>query len=276
MLPVKSISVVYRNCFLLLLLLAFASPAAYAQIPDSLFPKQQDPPRLVNDHTGTLSETERQWLEDKLVDFDRSTSTQVSIEIVKTIAGYNIADYATELGRRRGIGQKEKNNGVLIVMATQLRDVNISVGYGLEAVLPDVLCKRIIENEMVPSFKKGYYYEGLDKATTVIIAAAKGQFEAGKVYGKKRWQMPRWAIILLLIVGINVFLVFGVGLLIKLFYYLIGRKPPTKRHREWTYSTTDVKEKKYESGSSNNSGSSNDFGGYGGGSFGGAGASGKW
>jgi uncharacterized protein len=247
----------------------------YAQIPDSLFPKQPDPPRLVNDYTGTLSVSEKQWLEDKLVEFDKSSSNQISIVIVKTIAGHDIAGYATDLGRRWGIGQQGKNNGVLIVMAMQSHDVNISPGYGLEKALPDMLCKQIIENEMVPSFKQGYYYDGLDKATTVIISATKGEFTATGPYGSKKWEMPRWLIITLLIVGINGFLLVVIPLLRRLFYFLIGQKPPKRRSREWTYSTTDVTEKKAGPVNSN-SGSSNDFGGYGGGSFGGAGASGKW
>ena len=270
-----NLSVISRNCLFVLLLLAFVNPVIHAQIPDSLFPKQSDPPRLVNDHTGTLSASESRWLEDKLVDFDKSSSNQVSIVIVKTTGNYDIAEYATALGRRWGIGQKEKNNGVLIVMAMETHNINISPGYGLEGALPDVLCKQIIENEMVPSFRQGYYYEGLDKASTVIISVTKGEFKADGPYGSKKWEMPRWLIILLLIVGINGFLFVVIPLLRRLFYFLIGKKPPKRKAREWTYSTTDVAQKKEETVSSN-SGSSNDFGGYGGGSFGGAGASGKW
>ena len=263
---------IYRCCFILLSLLCCNS-AVYAQIPDSLFPKQPDPPRLVNDIAGILSIAENQWLEDKLVAYDKQSSTQVSIVIVKTIAGHDVADYATALGRRWGIGQAGKNNGVLILLAMESHDINISPGYGLEGALPDVLCKQIIENEMVPAFRSGYFYDGLDKATTVIISATKGEFTAEGPYTSKRKEMPRWLIILLLIVGINGFFLFVIPLLVRLFYYLIGKKPPKRRPSSWTYSTNDVAEKKYEPVTNS---SSDSFAGYGGGSFGGGGASGKW
>ena len=257
-----------------MLLLAFAGTAAHAQIPDSVFPKPQNPPRLVNDFAGTLNASEKQWLEDKLVDFDKASSNQVCIVIVKSIAGNDIAEYSTELGRRWGIGQKGKNNGVLIVAAMESHDINISPGYGLESALPDVLCKQIIENEIVPSFKQGYYYDGLDKACTVIISATKGEFTAEGPYRSQKTEMPRWLLILLLIIGINGFFFIAIPLARRLFYYLIGKKPPKIRASEWTYSNADTSTPKDEPAYS--SGSSNDFGGYGGGSFGGGGASGKW
>jgi uncharacterized protein len=269
-----NIAAAYRTCLLLVLLLVLTD-LLHAQIPDSLFPKQPDPPRLVNDYTATLSTAETKWLEDKLVEFDRSTSNQLSIVLVKTIAGFDIADYATALGRRWGIGQKEKNNGVLIVVAMQSHDINITPGFGLEGDLPDLLCKQIIEHEMVPSFRQGYYYDGLDKATSVIISATQGAFKAEGSYASGRNGMPRWLIILLLIVGVNGFLLIVIPLLRKLFYFLIGKKPPKRRQGEWTYSTRDVTTNKEEP-VSNTSGSSDGFAGYGGGSFGGAGASGKW
>lgn len=266
----------YLSRLLLCLLLVWNSSNIHAQqIPDSLFPVQPSPQRLVNDFTGTLSNAENKWLEDKLVAFDVQTSSQVSIVIVKTIGDYAVADYATALGRRWGIGRQGKNNGVLILMVMQSRDVHIATGYGLEGALPDALCKQIIENEMVPMFKRGYYYDGLDKATTVIMSAAKGEYTAQGPYGSQSKGMPRWLIILLLIVGINGFFLFVIPGLIRLFYYLIGKKPPVRRPSSWTYTSNETTGSNDTSGSSSSSGSV-DFGGYGGGSFGGGGASGKW
>ncbi|MEP7238005.1 MAG: TPM domain-containing protein [Ferruginibacter sp.] len=270
-----NLPVTYRSCFFVLLLLALILPVADAQIPDSLFPKQQTPPRLVNDFAAILSVSENQWLEDKLVAFDKQSSSQVCIVIVKTIADHDIADYATALGRSWGIGQKAKNNGVLIVLVMNTHQVNISPGYGLEAALPDLLCKQIIENEMVPSFKNGYYYDGLDKGSTVIISATKGEFTAGGAYGSQKKGMPRWLIILILIVGINGFFILGIPLLRKLFYYIIGKKPPVRRPSYRTDNTPIAEDRKEEEPDSTDK-DNDDFGGYGGGSFGGAGASGKW
>lgn len=257
------------------LLLVSTMSVLYGQIPDSLFPKKPDPPRLVNDFTATLSAPEKQWLEDKLVEFDKTSSNQVSIVMVQTIADHAPAVYATELGRRWGIGQKDRNNGVLILLVMQSHDVFIAPGYGLEGALPDLLCKQVIENEMLPSFKQGYFYEGLDKATTVIMQASRGEFSASGPYEKK-WSMPRWLIILLLIVGINGFFLIVIPLLRRLYYWIIGKKPPKLKHHEWANTPAVTDTSADEPAKESSSDDTDDFGGFDGGSFGGAGAGGKW
>ena len=135
------------------------------------------PNTLVNDYTGTLSEFQKQQLERKLVAFDDSTSTQIAIAIVKTVGEYDINEYALGLGRSWGVGGAKNSNGVMIVVALGDRKIAMQTGYGVEGVLPDIITKRIIENEIKPEFKAGDYYAGLDAGTTAIIKYTKGEYK---------------------------------------------------------------------------------------------------
>jgi uncharacterized protein len=242
-------------------------------------PEPQSPPKLVNDFAQALSYSETQWLEDKLVAFDKESSTQICIVTVDSLHGADIADYAIAIGNKWEVGRKGKNNGVLLVVAISDRKANISTGYGLEGALPDVTCQEIIANEMAPDFKQGLYYSGFDKATTAIIDATRGKYTSSGSYGSSSTGMPRWLIILLLIVGINGAFI-GIPLLIRWLYEKISGKKIKSRRRDYDYSYTPAAnddEPKTNSESSSSSGSSNDsFEGYGGGKFGGGGASGSW
>ena len=149
----------------------------WAQEADDV-PPRPNPPRLVNDLAGLLSPQEREALEQKLVAYNDSTSTQITIVNITSIGAYDVAAYAYRLAQTWGIGQEGKNNGILILTAVKERKVNISTGYGMEAILPDAIAKRITEYTLKPNYKNGAYYQGLDQATNYIFAAASGQFEA--------------------------------------------------------------------------------------------------
>lgn len=138
-------------------------------------------------------------MEDKLVAFNDSTSSQVAIVILSSVGNYDIADYSVQLYNRWGIGQKEKNNGVLILVAKDDRKVWITTGYGMEGVLPDALAKRIVNNDILPNFKEGNYYEGLDEAVNSIISIVKGEYTADKSNHKKE-KVPWFGILLALFV----------------------------------------------------------------------------
>ncbi|RZK77065.1 MAG: TPM domain-containing protein, partial [Pedobacter sp.] len=142
------------------------------------------PNKLVNDYTSTLSSTQIQQLERKLVSFADSSSTQIAIAILKSVGDYDINEYAVELGRKWGVGEAKENNGIIIVVALGDRKISIQTGYGLEGALPDVYAKRIIENEIKPYFKAGDYYSGLDAGTTAIIKYTKGEYKNDKPKGK--------------------------------------------------------------------------------------------
>ncbi len=139
-------------------------------------PARPTPPRLVNDLAGLLSADENQRLENTLVAYSDSSSNQITIVTVPNLGDYPIEDWALEIGRTWGVGRKSKNNGVVILVSTTPRKVNISPGYGLEGALPDVLCKRIISNAIVPNFRQNQYYEGLNEAVKGIRAAVKGEY----------------------------------------------------------------------------------------------------
>jgi uncharacterized protein len=148
--------------------------AAFAQN----VPAKPDPPRLVNDFTGMLMPAQVDALERKLDTYNDSTSTQIVIAIVETVGDYGMVDYAVKLGRTWGVGGKQFNNGVVILIAKNDHKAFIATGYGMEGPLPDATCKEIVDNDIIPSFKQQDYYGGLDKATDDIIRAAAGEYKA--------------------------------------------------------------------------------------------------
>ncbi|MCD6366026.1 MAG: TPM domain-containing protein, partial [Bacteroidales bacterium] len=119
-------------------------------------------------------------LEQKLEIFSKETSTQIAVVTVKTLNGYDIDDYAVRLLTQWGLGQKGKDNGIVVLIKPKTADgkgqVAISVGYGLEGVVPDAVAKRIVENEVIPAFKKGQYGQGVEKAVNVLMELTKGEY----------------------------------------------------------------------------------------------------
>ncbi|GGF28566.1 hypothetical protein GCM10011339_15970 [Echinicola rosea] len=148
------------------------------------FPERPNPPKLVNDFSQTLSSSEQAALEQKLVAFNDSTSSQITVVLMGSVGQYDISDYAFQLGEKWGIGQDGKDNGLLILAAMKDRKVFIATGYGLEGAVPDALARRIVDNVIVPAFKREAYYEGLDQATTMIIKLASGEFDAEDIEKK--------------------------------------------------------------------------------------------
>ncbi|HCA79579.1 MAG TPA: hypothetical protein DEP53_07580 [Bacteroidetes bacterium] len=131
----------------------------------------------VTDFTNSLSYAEWKDLESRLRDFEDSTSTQLAILLVNTIEGGSIEEYSMSVFEKNKLGQKAKDNGVLIVVARQDRKVRIDVGYGLEGVLPDALTSQITTREITPHFKNGEFYEGLLAGVKAIMAASAGEYE---------------------------------------------------------------------------------------------------
>lgn len=136
-----------------------------------------NPPRLVNDAANVLSPEQVEILERKLVALDDSTSNQIAVVLIKTLGDNAIEDYSVKLFREWGIGNKKNNNGVLILAAIDDRKVWITIGYGLEGAIPDVTASSIYRNEMVPEFKGGNYYRGIDNAINALIKAAAGEYK---------------------------------------------------------------------------------------------------
>lgn len=231
------------------------------------------PNTLVNDYTGTLSEVQKQQLENKLVAFDDSSSTQIAIAIIKSVGQYDINDYALGLGRAWGVGGAKKNNGVMIVVSLGDRKISMQTGYGLEGALPDIITKRIIENEIKPYFKQGDYYGGLDAGTTAIIKYTKGEYKNDAPKAAKKGTGSGIAIIVIIIVIIIIIarkggggggsqVIGGRGVGNALFWGMLLGSSGRSSGGNW--------------GGGSGGGSSGGFGGFGGGSFGGGGSSGSW
>jgi len=239
------------------------SPASTA------IPNRPNPPRLVNDFVGILSSSERDQLEQKLRTYNDSTSTQITIVIVKTTEPYPIGDFAFQVGRKWGVGQQGKNNGLVLAWATQTRKVFIATGYGLEGAIPDAIAKRIISNTIVPAFKQEQWYRGLDDATTEIIQRASGEYKADP---SQQSDDGGWGEILIWIVIAFIIL------------FILSRRNSGgggNRNRGGgffppVFFPTSGSGWGSSGGGWSGGGSSGGFGGFGGGSFGGGGAGGDY
>jgi uncharacterized protein len=122
----------------------------------------------VIDHGDLVSDAKELALAAKLAALERDTTDQVVVVTVPDLQGYEIEEYGYQLGRAWGIGQAEKNNGVLLIVAPRERKVRIEVGYGLEPVLTDALSALIIQNEILPSFREGYFERGIEQGVDAI------------------------------------------------------------------------------------------------------------
>lgn len=239
-------------------------------------PAPMDPPRLVNDFAGLLNQNEVAMLETKLRSYHDTTSTQVYIVIVNDLLGYDKSDYAFRLGEKWGIGQKNKNNGALILVkpksGREKGEAFIAIGYGLEDVIPDITANHIVDLEMIPYFKENQYYQGFDAATTTIINLAKGKFTSDQ-YNKRKGSGGGNGAIIFIIIIIVLSLIFrgnsntrGKTMGSNLpFWLALGMLSSGSRGGGFGG---------FSSGSGGFGGGG--FGGGGGGSFGGGGAGGSW
>lgn len=145
-------------------------------------PARPSPPRLVNDFAGIIDTKLTNALEDSLSRFARRTSTQITIVTVNDLGNSDIADFAQQLGEAWGVGQAGDNNGAVIVVKPKTNNSKgrafIATGYGLEGALPDVTCSRIVNNEMIPSFRDGNYGAGIARGAICVMQAAEGEYTA--------------------------------------------------------------------------------------------------
>ena len=257
------------HCLLLMLLLPLSG---FAQE----FPEKPVPPRLVNDFTKTLSSQELDALETKLVAYNDSTSTQIAIVMISSLGGYPVDDYSFQLAEKWGIGQKGKNNGVLVFVAKDDRKIFIATGYGMEGVMPDGLVKRIVESDIKPYFKNGDYYGGLDNGTNSMFRLAAGEYKAEPRSSKAKSQIPFLVIFLFIVIIIMSFKVRKVqkyaivNNITFLAAWMLLNQAQRTHHGTWGGFSGG-------GGSSWGGGSGGGgFGGFGGGSFGGGGAGGSW
>ena len=134
----------------------------------------------VVDEAGLLDAESRQYLISILEKHEKETSNQVVVVTLKNLQGYSIEDYGVRLGRKWAIGQQGKDNGVLLIVAPNERKVRIEVGYGLEGVLTDAYAHTIIQQDVLPSFKKGKFQQGILNGTASILKVIKGTYKPAR------------------------------------------------------------------------------------------------
>ena len=130
----------------------------------------------VVDQAHLLSNNAQEKLTQILKKHEDETSNQIVVVILNTLNGYEIADYSYQLGRYWGIGQKDLDNGVLLVIAMDEKKLRIEVGYGLEGALTDKTAYEIINYTLKPNFRNDKFEKGIFKAVDEIIQAIKGEY----------------------------------------------------------------------------------------------------
>lgn len=211
-----------------------------------------------------LNSDEANSIEQKLESFSRETSNQICVVVVDDLNGMDASSYAIQLGNDWGVGKKDFNNGIVILIKPTGgkggRDLFIAVGYGLEGAIPDLATKKIREKEMYPYLKNGENYTAIDNAVTKLSELAKGEINVKDYAGKG--EAGEWIktiiIIIVILIIISRFFKGGGG-----FTYGGGRGH--YYGGGWGGG--------FGGGRSSGGGG---FGGFGGGSFGGGGSGGKW
>jgi uncharacterized protein len=235
-------------------------------------PSPPNPKKLVSnlskEYPNFLSSTESSLLEEKLVRFSDSTSNQIAIVIIDDLAGFEPWEFATRLGEEWEVGQKDKDNGIVILIkptgSKAERKTFIAIGKGLEGAIPDATAKLILDRELISNFKKEAYFEGLDRTTDVLMSLAKGEYNS-KEYSKKKKSNKGLIKAIMILVFIFIFFIIrfknggnggGDGLTMGAGAMYFGSRG--------------------FGGGFGGGSSGGGFGGFGGGGFGGGGAGGSW
>ncbi|MGH7197173.1 MAG: TPM domain-containing protein [Candidatus Omnitrophota bacterium] len=254
----------------------------------------EKPQSYVNDYIGLLSPEARGRIERTLAEYERQTSNQVVVAIFQSLEGGSLEDFSIRLAEKWKAGQKDKDNGIILLIFKDDRAVRIEVGYGLEGALPDAVADQIIYNEIVPAFRAGDFDRGVESAVGAIIQATKGEYKASTRLSEDRMKdyspalffaMVAYFLFPILCYAIVIgaaiaFLGFPAGLIAGLILVVIlavlrqvlmtaalGSTLSGRRHGHGGYG-----------GGSGGWGGGGFGGGFsgGGGSFGGGGASGRW
>ncbi len=161
----------------LFLLLGLSFGYAQYTIPEQ--PKEQT---SVYDYIDLLPDNQERNLEQKLIRYSDSTSTQIVVAIINSTKGEDIDYLGAQWGQKWGIGQDGKDNGILILLARSDRKIAISTGYGTEGNLTDAMSKRIIQNVIIPQFKQNNYYGGLNSGADAIFQVLNGEFKEERTF----------------------------------------------------------------------------------------------
>lgn len=260
----------FKKVALLLLFIGVATTAFAA----SDFPQRPQPPRLVNDLAGIFTAQQTALLEQKLVNYNDSTSTQIAVVTMNNLYGYDITDFTDQLAEKWGVGKKGIDNGLMILIKPKTSDtdkgyVRISVGYGLESTITDAISSQLIRQIMIPSFEQNQYYQGVDSATNAIIGLCSGIYKADQ-FAKKKSDHSGLVILLIMLI------VFLLSFFRRNHFHNIGSSGAGGGAPFIFFPMFFGTGGGSGFGGGGDSGGFGGFGGFGGGSFGGGGASGSW
>lgn len=270
--------------------------------PFTVFGEFALPPNdgFLTDTTDIISPADEQAIEQRLQTYKDATSNEIAVVILKSLDGYVIEDAALEIGRKWGVGSV-KNNGLLLIIAYEDREVRLEVGYGLEGAVPDLVAKGIIETDITPHFRDGDYAGGINAAIDAL------QKHIGNEYTADRYAVPdessagpfafffglillQWLIAILgrtkswwmggivggmggvvLAVLFSWWLAIPILVLLGLLLdFIVSRSYHARGNTPWWAGGG------WGPGGGGRFGGGGGFGGFGGGSFGGGGASGRW
>jgi uncharacterized protein len=186
------------NSILKLIVCLFVSQIGFSQYTIPEIPKLQT---SVYDYANVLSADEKTQLEEKLIRYSDSTSTQIVVITIESLKGEDIGILTPKWGQTWGIGGSEKNdNGVIILLAKAERKIWISAGYGLEDRLTAGIGGEITRNIIIPEFKAGSYYKGLDKGADALFDVFKGKYKGERKQNKKDGKFPFFPILVIIII----------------------------------------------------------------------------
>ena len=174
------------------------SLSAQFTIPEK--PKSISEQTSLYDYINLLSASQQSSLENKLIRYADSTSTQIVVAIISSSKGEDLSLLGAKWGQKWGIGQADEDNGILIILAKDDRKIDINTGYGIEYRLTDLMTERIINRVMIPEFKSGSYYKGLDKGADAIFAALKGEFKEDRDFSEDGFDPTPIIIIIIFII----------------------------------------------------------------------------
>jgi len=158
------------------------APGSHAQQIRTLAPTG----KWVTDEGEFLTPLEEEQLSRRLAGYADTTSTQIVIVTLQDLGGYAAMDYATQLGRDWGVGTSGADNGLVILVSREERELFLATGFGLEGLVTDAMAARIVRNIMKPAFREGDFHGGLDGAVTAVMGLASGVFTAADVEASER------------------------------------------------------------------------------------------
>lgn len=171
---IKKINYIKKIKLFLPLVFFFFNAIGYSQFD---IPKKPSFQTSVYDYADILNETEEELLKQKLIRYSDTTSSQIVIITIEDLKGEDIGILTPKWGHEWGIGQEKEDNGIIILLAKNDRKIWISPGYGLEHKLTAGINGELIRTVILPEFKKGNYYLGLDKGTSAIFEVIKGTYK---------------------------------------------------------------------------------------------------